>query len=104
MFSQSLVENSLMTSMFPKGKILSLFMIQEIPASFACPGIFNVTLQRWSVGILLVLVSSPQMNEQEFQKGLTLEKSFPLCNRLVFQDFPENPEKRINSFPIFTCH
>lgn len=47
------------------------------------------------MGILLVLVSSPQINEREFQKGLTLEKSFPLCNRLIFQDFLENPEKRI---------
>lgn len=88
MFSQSLVETSLIISIFPKGNQLAfLWYFQEIPASFPCPGLFTVTPQSvlgQSVAIRLVLVSSPQMNEQELQKGLTLEKSFPLCTTFFF--------------------
>lgn len=44
-----------------------------------------------NVAIQWVLVSSPQLNEQKLQEGLSLEKSFPLCTRFfsfrIFQTF-----------------
>lgn len=77
-FPQSLVEIRLMITVFPKMNQLAFLMIlEDVPASSLCPSLFTVTPQRYPFGTewpsKLVLIRSPQMNEQDLQNGLSLE-------------------------------